>query len=93
MFAIIGCFGIFKPEEENISVWFQRSGSLIVMLAVIVEFNLLSIHTYLNSARIHFNEYEDLKKKYGVKHNIFSVFTVIIAIAGTVIWGYGDLFR
>jgi len=92
-FATIGYFGIMKPESEDLSAWFQRSGSLIVMLSVIVEFQLFSIHTSLNTSRLAFDQYEALKKKYGRKHLVYSVLTVSVAIIGTVIWGYGDLFR
>lgn len=91
--TLFGYFGVLKPINEDIAIWFQRSGSLIVMCAVLIEFQLFSIHGAIFPSDVSFSQFTDLENKYGNKHKLFSVFAASVAILGTVIWGYGDLFR
>ena len=35
----------WRPENEKISTWFQRSGSLLVVFSVFVEFKLFALYS------------------------------------------------
>uniref|UniRef100_U1KRN0 Uncharacterized protein n=1 Tax=Pseudoalteromonas citrea DSM 8771 TaxID=1117314 RepID=U1KRN0_9GAMM len=90
---ILGWFGVFKPNTEGLDVWFQRSGSITVVFALLCEFKLFPVNNSLYISRIHFNDFSQLKEKYGLLHNILSMIALILMILGTIIWGYGDLLR
>lgn len=90
---VFGYFGILKPKTEVYSIWFQRSGSLIVMLAILMEYKLFSIHQAIFPEKITLRQFSGLENKYGKKHKIFSIISTLFAIFGTFIWGYGDLLR
>lgn len=84
-------FGILKPGEESLASWFQRSGSITVMLALWVEFLLIRIQKYpVLTGDLIVDEPEP-------EHRYIPLYTAILyvagffAIVGTVIWGYGDL--
>ena len=72
--------------------WFQRSGSLVVLLAVVLEFRQI----------VYTKEGDKVQSLKGVvsgnfassmndKQKLFQWFAIGLSIAGTFIWGYGDL--
>jgi len=72
--------------------WFQRSGSLMVLFAVLLELNSLKYHevkgsknTFVNGKRVAISEELPVFKK------AMRITGFLLAIAGTFIWGYGDL--
>ncbi|MCE2029307.1 hypothetical protein [Sessilibacter corallicola] len=89
--------GYFKPDIvlEPIEVWYQRSGALVVMLAIMVEFRL--------SWESHFNQYfsrpndgdfskmVEIWNEEGRPLSIIHVFVNILLVWGTITWAYGDL--
>ena len=81
----------FRPSTELVSTWFQRSGSIVVLLAVLIEFNIFKAKSELDFKGLIDNEIPDLHKKFDKKVCLYSCLGVIIAITGTVIWGYGDI--
>lgn len=74
--------------------WFARSGSLMVLLAVVVEFRNLNLQQLLNdnSARISRNVSGILRptKQPYFRQVLINVAHILVVI-GTIIWGYGDL--
>jgi hypothetical protein len=77
------------PAEETMASWFQRSGSIVVVLSIWVQFKLFCIQTYLDSDAYcipiavpiwYFSAYKYISNT-----------TVFVMLCGTVIWGYGDL--
>ncbi|MUK70253.1 hypothetical protein [Aliivibrio fischeri] len=93
---ILAWFGVFQLET-NSAVWFQRSGSITVLFAVWAEYKLFKLAELTNPMSQNGNTWDDMRKsdvlqasysKYiqGIKY-----FAAVLAIAGTVIWGYGDL--
>lgn len=72
--------------------WFQRSGSLMVLFAVLLELNSLKYHdvkgsknTFVNGKPVAISEEFPTFKK------AMRVVGFLLAITGTFIWGYGDL--
>ena len=75
--------------------WFARSGSVIVLLAVIVEYRISS-HIYEDIQRAQLiqskvNMSVPMKGKPTNKRKKISIAAHITLILGTLIWGYGDL--
>ncbi|MGF1804347.1 hypothetical protein L4C31_03745 [Aliivibrio sifiae] len=93
---IFAWFGVFQLET-NSDIWFQRSGSITVLFAVWAEYKLFKLAELTNPISESGKTWDDMRKsdelqisysKYiqGIKY-----FAAVLAIAGTVIWGYGDL--
>ena len=81
----------FRPSNEMACTWFQRSGSLMVMLSLLAELSAVRIFNLLNPSgfvSVGFKEFENKYKNLPVK---YSVLCLIAIGTGTVIWGYGDL--
>ncbi|TQV71615.1 hypothetical protein FLL45_20920 [Aliikangiella marina] len=101
--GLFGWFQIFNYVSEPAQFWFQRSGSIIVMLAAIAEVRVFSkikrLETQVLISTLMADKIEhglkaagDVSKKaiepwekFGVILNLFWL------LAGTIIWGYGDL--
>ncbi len=76
--------------------WFTRSGSVAVLLAAFVEFKISS-HIYDEIQRAQFMQkrldmYIPFKAKPTKEKEKVSLAAHILLVAGTIIWGYGDLF-
>ena len=86
-------------QDDNVSIWFQRSGSLTVLFAVWAEYKLFKIRKLTNPMSEGGETWQDLahqgalKTKYKKMLNVINFISVILVIIGTVIWGYGDLFK
>jgi len=81
----------YLPENETLSTWFQRSGSLMVVIAIIAEFKLFSLNDYfdLNDTRV-FGPV-DLPATYKSIYKAIIIVALISMVIGTIIWGYGDI--
>lgn len=77
------------PIDETQQSWFQRSGSIVVILSVWVEFKLFDIKSYFDKSA--YSVPFELSNSYHFAYKTISIITVFTAISGTVIWGYGDL--
>lgn len=82
---------VLIPCEESPDILFQRSGSIVVVFAVLIEYKLFSINGYINPTGLTTNWDVINNKKYDTIHKVASSFAAILAVSGTVIWGYGDL--
>jgi hypothetical protein len=89
---IAALFDFLKPASESTSIWFQRSGSLAVFVAVCVEYNLFKLGSNIILTGLvkpsEKHPTEALTPAYRALH----VASAILAVTGTIIWGYGDLF-
>ncbi len=96
LFAIavpcIAYFGVFKPENEPLRVWFQRSGSLVTIFSVIADVFIFNIHQFLYPGRMVSVGFDKLKTRFIRLYIALSLVAIFMTIAGTIIWGYGDLF-
>lgn len=90
--------GIYQVDVD-VTSWFQRSGSLMVLFAVWVEYKLFTISNLTNPISENGETYQDqahsdaLNLRYGNILKSFKYVTAVLAISGTVIWGYGDIIR
>ncbi|WP_157826407.1 hypothetical protein [Kangiella profundi] len=80
--------GLLKPSDELAEVWFQRSGSIAVALAIFAEIGLVSL-TMKNKSLIETMYLQKLERWIDVGEIIAKTMLVL----GTVVWGYGDLFH
>ncbi|WP_394224455.1 hypothetical protein [Alteromonas gracilis] len=87
--GVLALTGLLKPSTEELGVWFQRSGSLIVLFAVLGEYYVSKMASTLRPAgHVGITKMEEtLPKTVGLFHLI----ALFLAIIGTFIWGYGDL--
>ncbi len=90
--AVISVIADYYSTDYN---WFARSGSVVVLLAVFVEFKV-SPHIYDDIQRAQFMQTEvkmsvPFKAKPTKSRRNISFAAHILLVAGTVIWGYGDL--
>jgi len=97
-------FGLYNFTSENNAIWFQRSGSLIVVFSVYAEFLYLRFRKLVTEQPIDYGNgliitrMESFKRKnlpleysdptFWILHEPLIVFSSLI---GTIIWGYGDL--
>ncbi len=80
------------PANQEVNEWFQRSGSILVLLVVWLEVLTHSIDGYIYPSGMATSHHVKLKVIFKKYYLIIRVSTVLMAIAGTAIWGYGDLF-
>lgn len=79
------------PVNETTATWFQRSGSLMVVIALLVEFKLFSIQAYFDLYNTAMYVPVDIPKIYRVMYICISTFAALTMVLGTLIWGYGDI--
>jgi hypothetical protein len=85
-------FVTWRPREETLPLWFQRSGSIVTVFAVYIQFELLSIQGFVNPNGIISEEQGERHEKYHIFYDVISLFDIALIIIGTLIWGYGDIF-
>ena len=97
-------FGLFNFTTEDNAIWFQRSGSLIVAFSLFSEYLYFELKRMVTETLIDYGEtgvmtrLENFKRKnlpkeysdptFRILHEPLIIFT---GLAGTIIWGYGDL--
>lgn len=82
----------FSPDSEPAETWFQRSGSIMILCAVVAEYNLIRIKTVLSPDYSPITRMMDLTDNFSKLSNRYSKIAGSVAIIGTFIWGYGDWF-
>lgn len=61
------------------------------MFAVWVEYNLSKVNEHINLSGVVVSSQTRLSKKYKIFYKLTEYLGVLLAISGTIIWGYGDL--
>lgn len=87
----LAAHGVFKVDEESLQSWFQRSGSLCVLFAVLTEYTLFQVHGLLYPTGLITEDGDILKKKYGIYFRSLTKTSHLTVLTGTFIWGFGDL--
>ena len=80
------------PEKENLAHWFQRSGSLVVILTLIAESSAIAIYNILNPSGFVGTSFAEVSKQYESLPKKYTKISLLLIGIGTFIWGYGDLF-
>ncbi len=95
VFAWLIALVSFITDYQNNTGWFSRSGSILVLIAIIASYQLTAIRNdYHNSQLAAYkdgNNIDFLQSHPSDTHRNLEVFANITAILGTLIWGYGDL--
>lgn len=81
-----------SPARDTFGAWFQRSGSVMVIAAIWVEFILLKISPFIDPSESAYAVPFEVPPVYRRWFRGLSGAAVVFALLGTVIWGYGDLF-
>lgn len=84
--------GVLKPETELINIWFQRSGSIIVILSSLAEYYSIKMHNVFSPVHITNEPTFNVKLKYSLQAKKLMAISAFFIFVGTIIWGYGDLF-
>ncbi|MGR3002143.1 hypothetical protein ABMY37_20830 [Vibrio vulnificus] len=78
-------------KNETVATWFQRSGAIVVALAVWIEIKNNAISGYIYPSGFSTSDFVILKQDYGLYFNLIKWTGFLLAIIGTLIWGYGDI--
>jgi hypothetical protein len=81
---------IFRPEDEPLGQWFQRSGIVMTVLAVLAHFKAAGITTRMIAGGT-FAETWEAYHKYNRFQTLAAWLSLILIVIGTLIWAYGDL--
>lgn len=92
---ILAFYGTLLPENETPETWFARSGAAVTVLSLFSFDTNNRIYQLLNpigvvgGSSININvEKRDLLLQYS---NLLKYLSLVLAIIGTLIWGYGDI--
>lgn len=78
--------------SETLDTWFQRSGSAMVVLALLAEMRAYQMFdVFKPEGLVDGAKYSAAKEKYLAQVKACNVFAFALIAIGTVIWGYGDL--
>lgn len=82
----------FLSMYDNENLWFVRSGSIMVLLAVIVEYKLNQRTLKNINRKSNMSTFSGLPINLlnSQKHTQVSLIAHSFIILGTLIWGYGD---
>jgi hypothetical protein len=92
LIPILAFKSFLMPDEEDVAIWFQRAGSLMVVSSVWVEFKLFKIAADIYPSGVFSQDDTRLTEKYSVYFGVVKYLALAGALFGTVIWGYGDVF-
>lgn len=88
--SIIFTTSMAETYKDEPKIWFQRSGSILVCLAIIVEFGILKIIKMEQESREKTGE-QGGEGMYKIMYFFGHIFAFSFAIIGTLLWGYGDI--
>ena len=92
-FLIVFISFFLSLSYENKFLWFQRSGSIMVLFGIIIEYKLnnIFIKNFNKKMNIGIHKNKPILHKNKKEYNNVEKITHIFLIIGTLIWGYGDL--
>jgi|TARA_R110001599_G_scaffold225392_1_gene424562 hypothetical protein len=89
---LLAVFGVLKPEQESAGIWFQRCGSIVVLLGSLAEYYSFKMHSVFSPEHLANEPLFNTKLKYCLQAKRLMAISALFIAMGTVIWGYGDLF-
>jgi len=87
--CVLAFVPVLKPKSEHANLWFQRSGSLMTVIAAVAYAKASNLLEMIRGGT--FAESWSTYHKYSTLQHVVSWTSVILISIGTVIWGYGDL--
>ncbi|ELL4392615.1 TPA: hypothetical protein SMS62_002578 [Pseudomonas aeruginosa] len=88
---MVALTGWLKPNSEALGVWFQRSGAVMTVFSLITGSGIASILNRLSPRGLTDVHLELVRVKFQVSFEKIEWFSLVVAMFGTVIWGYGDV--
>ena len=88
---LLSLFDFLRPVSETFATWFQRSGSIMVVLAFISEMRSYQMFDVFKPAGFVSTTYAETEKKYSSQVTVCNIIAFILIAIGTLIWGYGDI--
>ena len=79
-------------KNDPPETWFQRSGSFIVVASIWTEFILIRTQGYLDPYDEAYIAITDMPQSLNTLHRYLSSAAIGLALYGTLVWGYGDIF-
>lgn len=79
---------VMLPSADKPEIWFQRSGSVAVFIAVYLEY--IAQYQLKTISELAY-ETINLSNPYSKYFGWISKACVALAVVGTIVWGYGDL--
>jgi hypothetical protein len=80
-----------RPSGEPVGVWFQRSGSVMTVLCLVLDLKVFAIHSRLFPPGFVDKGFAEFKAKYLPIYKGLTILLLVLTAVGTIIWGYGDL--
>lgn len=91
LFPAMALFLPIRPASESIHSWFQRSGSVMTIVCVLLDLKLFSMYGRLYPSGMVEIGFEEFRAKYFNIYRVLVVLALVLTASGTIIWGYGDL--
>lgn len=88
---MLGWHGWLNYFDDNAEVWFQRSGSLMTVILLIVDYYVYRLMSDVGKSTMVPPFAMATKNKYRPYIKIFTFFAVFFTILATFVWGYGDI--
>ena len=89
---LVAAFGPWLPAGESRAIWIQRSGAVTTLfsfmagaMAVFTSGQLYTPGFFGDAVKLH------VLKDFRLRFRIAEAAVFLLSLAGTVIWGYGDL--
>lgn len=85
-------FSCFFPLTDDEAMWFARSGAIMVLFSVAVEFKLTRKHKKkINTSMYLAGRGQPVTARATKEQTLVGNIAHLFIIIGTIIWGYGDL--
>lgn len=78
-----------RPASEPLPIWFQRSGAVTSVFAVVAQFRISAFYEAIKGGT--FAESWQLFHFFIRRHRLVSRTAAAVTVIGAIIWGYGDL--
>ena len=88
---LVACVDLLRPVDEAFSAWFQRSGSAMVVFALIAEMKAYQMLDVFKPVGFVGDTYMQVQGEFKGQAQFFNVIAFLLIAIATVIWGYGDL--
>jgi hypothetical protein len=80
-----------RPAAESVGTWWQRAGAPIAILAFLAQNKAQYLGALITPGSFTSPEMESLRLSYKPSQQFGACAASALTVAGTVIWGYGDL--
>ncbi|MDI4654241.1 MULTISPECIES: hypothetical protein [Pseudoalteromonas] len=87
----LSLFEFLRPASETFATWFQRSGSIMVVVALLSEMHAYQMFDVFKPDGFVNTTYAETEKKYSPQVKLCNIVAFILIAIGTLIWGYGDI--